>query len=328
MSHFITVPTNANGIIFDPTMTSVVATAMADSPFGFEDVYVYSHGWATDANQSMDTYSRFSLELARQILILGALEPAQFTAPPRNSLGIGIHWPSEITEDPDSPLNALELFTFYSMEQRADNIGRNAVYAMLRLILTARAASTMKLRLFLLGHSFGCKVLCAALEDLSADIADGTIPTPANYQLRVVLLEPATDNDNLEAGDIYGSLATMQNIRILMTKSSLDAALGIWFPAAARAVNLFGAERYALGAVGPTQTTTAQFPGGHESISVAPGFVAADMAEVSSQLVVADLTPIHQARKAAGSYSGGFSGSHSDIFFDELYYMLAGFFFH
>ena len=44
MAHYITVPVNANGVIFDVSMNDVVTEAMAVSPFGFRDVYVYSHG--------------------------------------------------------------------------------------------------------------------------------------------------------------------------------------------------------------------------------------------------------------------------------------------
>ena len=40
--------------------------------------------------------------------------------------GVGIHWPSEITEDPGSPLNVLQLFTFYTMEHRADAVGERS----------------------------------------------------------------------------------------------------------------------------------------------------------------------------------------------------------
>src|SRR5579859_7875694 len=113
MSHYITVPVNPNGIIFDPAMNGVVTEAMAVSPFGFEDVYVYSHGWSTNADNAMDTYNKFSVELARAVLREAQATPSAFVNPPRGTLGIGIHWPSEITEDPNSLLNDAQLLTFY-----------------------------------------------------------------------------------------------------------------------------------------------------------------------------------------------------------------------
>src|ERR1700681_2666854 len=108
MPHVITIPINENGIIFDTDMDSVVQEAIAVDPFGFEDVYVYSHGWSTDANRALDEYNKFSVELAKQLLLIGSVKPPIFAQPPRDSLGVGIHWPSEITEDANSPLNVLQ----------------------------------------------------------------------------------------------------------------------------------------------------------------------------------------------------------------------------
>jgi hypothetical protein len=327
VSHFITVPTNENGIFFDPALTSVVNDAVADQPFGFEDFFIYSHGWSTDADQSMTTYSRFSVELARQILLLGAQPANKFPNPPRESLGVGIHWPSEITEDPGSPLNLAQLFTFYTMEQRADQVGRNATYTVLRSILNARAAdSALAMRIVLLGHSFGCKVICAALQDLQTDIANGTIAVPPNTTFRVVLLEPATDCDNLEPGDIYGNVVDIEGLRLLITTSQLDKALVTWFLEAGRTVNLFHPQP-ALGAVGPTDPTKTAFVT-WASVAVTTGFSPNQISGHNEALIVADLTPVHTDHtKANPPFNGGFAGSHADIFFPEMYNLIAGFVF-
>jgi hypothetical protein len=328
VSHFITVPINENGVIFDTDMNAVVAEAIAEQPFAFEDVYFYSHGWSTDAYRALDEYNRFSVDLAKRILVASSAPASPLINPPRNSLGVGIHWPSEITEDPNSDLNALQLFTFYTMEHRADAVGKNAVYAMLRLMLSSRSGSALPLRFFLLGHSFGSKVLCAALNDLQVDIANKTIAMPNTVSFRVVLLEPATDDDNLNPGDIYGQVGAIEDLRMLITTSKLDKALNGWYGAAAKVANLFhhGNPIQALGAAGPSQATKDAF-GGEAAISVVPGFTASAAAKPTERLIVADLTPIHQARVNAGLYNGGFSGSHSDINFDEVYQLVMGFLF-
>ena len=152
MPHFITVPINENGIIFDADMNGVVAEAIAFDPFEFTDVYVYSHGWSNDAARALDEYNRFSVDLHRQMIILGKTLPPPFARPPGDSLGIGIHWPSQITEDPNSVLNDAQLLTFYTMEHRAEQVGQNAVYSMLRLMIEARDGTPNPLRFFLLGH--------------------------------------------------------------------------------------------------------------------------------------------------------------------------------
>jgi hypothetical protein len=327
MSHYITIPTNENGIIFDGDMNGVIAEAIAVDPFGFDDVYIYSHGWSTDAYRALDEYNRFSVDLAKQLLLLGDQKPPVFANPPQESLGIGIHWPSEITEDPNSDLNALQVFTFYTMEHRANAVGSNAVYSILRSLLSARAGTSSPLRIFLLGHSFGCKVVCAALQDMQTDIANKTIGVADGTTFRVVLLEPATDNDNLEQGDIYGSVGQIHSLRMLITRSSLDKALNTWFPVASKAANLFKAPKQALGAMGPTQNTVNYF-GGADQIPITTGFTPAGTSALKKNLIVADLSPVHQARITSGIAQTDFlSGSHSDINFIEVYNMISGFLF-
>jgi len=327
MSHYITIPTNENGIIFDGDMNGVVAEAIAVNPFGFDDVYIYSHGWSTDAYRALDEYNRFSVDMAKQLLLLGAQTPPIFANPPQDSLGIGIHWPSEITEDPNSDLNALQVFTFYTMEHRADAVGSNAVYSILRSLLQARAGTTSPLRIFLLGHSFGCKVVCSALEDMQTDIANKTIGIATGTAFRVVLLEPATDNDNLEQGDIYSNVGQINSLRLLITKSSLDKALNTWFPLASKAANLFKAPKQALGAVGPTVNTINYF-GGADQIPITTGFKPTGTSALTKNLIVADLSPVHQDRIAQGiAQTDKLSGSHSDINFLEVYNMISGFLF-
>jgi hypothetical protein len=319
----LTIPSNENGTVYDPTLNDVIVTAISSSPFGFEDVFLYSHGWSTDADRALVDYDVFSIGLMRRIL----QEPQKPPLPPRSTLEMGVHWPSEITEDPNSPLNALQLATFFQMEQRADAVGQNLVYSMLRLALQAQHAPN--LRFCLLGHSFGCKVICAALQDLQTDIAGGTIVVPPGTTWKVILLEPATDWDNLEESDIYGNVGKIVDLRLLMTKSGLDQCLTKWYPDASRIANFFhGAQPTpALGAQGPTPATVTYF-GGAADLSVDVGFaMSAAAAESNPKLVVADLTPVHTARAQSQppAYDGGICGSHSDIFFDEIYNLVAGF---
>lgn len=328
MAHYITVPVNENGIVFDATMNSVVTEAMAVTPFGFRDVYLYSHGWSTNYVSALDEYNRFSVDFAKLVLMTQAAQQGVFLSPPQDDLGIGIHWPSQITEDPDSPLNKMQLATFYTMEHRAEAVGKNAVYTMLRLILKERAGENAPVRIFMIGHSFGCKVVLSALQDLQIDIDNHTVPVPKGTSFRVVLLQAATDSDNLEPSDIYGAVSQMNDLRLLLTTSTLDAALGTWYPLAGKAVNWFNPAPVALGHSGPTPATfgpNVYGPSAH--VTVNPGFTAVGLAGIRNRLIVADLSPVHQFRVTHNQWSGGFSGSHSDIAFKEVYEMICGFFY-
>lgn len=340
MSHYLTIPINENGIIFDADMNGVISEAMAIAPFNFRDIYVYSHGWSNDAARAMDEYNKFSVEFSKYAQILGALQPPMFSDPPEDSLGVGIHWPSEITEDPDSDLNKFQLLTFYTMEHRADSVGSNAVYSLLRLMLKERLGQGAPPRFNLLGHSFGCKVMLSALEAIQTDIANGTIGVPPGTAFNLVLLEPATDNDNLESGDIYGNVSQIEGLRVLISTSQCDAALVKWFHLAGTLANVVhkplavpgellhpGGPPQALGAAGPTQATIAAFGGAvqYAQVSVVPGFSSTQMLGMNQRLTAADLTPVHQYRVQQNLYSGGFAGSHSDINISEIYHLVAGF---
>lgn len=56
MSRFLTVPTNADGNIFDPNIDKEVQTA-AVSPFRFTDVFIDSHGWWNTASSAASGFN-------------------------------------------------------------------------------------------------------------------------------------------------------------------------------------------------------------------------------------------------------------------------------
>src|SRR5213078_73144 len=175
MSHFITIPINENGVILDDKINSILSQAM-NVPFGFSDVFLYSHGWWTNANRAMEDYNRFSIEFARMVGTLALNAPPVLPNLPASSLGIGIHWPSMLCEDENSIVNFGQALSFYTMEKRADTVGQHGVYTILRLVLQGRAASPSPLRIHWLGHSFGCKVVCSALQEIVNDKATIQIP--------------------------------------------------------------------------------------------------------------------------------------------------------
>jgi hypothetical protein len=313
MSHHFIVPTNENGLLLDNTINPDIQAAM-DPVFNFADVFLYSHGWWTDAIRAMEGYNRFTIEFSRHFRGLSA------TLQGLPTLNIGVHWPSTLTEDHLSLLNYAQALSFYTMEKRADSIGENAVYALLQFVLAVKPAGTA-LRLHLLGHSFGCKVVCSALQRLVDN--SGASPLLGDVAFDVVLLQAAFDNDLLEAGQDYGGLLQgLPTLRVLVTRSDEDKALQNLYPRAHRLAHLLGQVKPALGATG-LSTTTATQAGGAADVQVGPGFDPAT-ASFSARLTVADLTPLHKANPGGAD---GLSGHHSDIFHKEIYTLLAAFYF-
>ena len=157
MSHFLLVPINENGVITD--------TDIGSERFGVTDIFCYSHGWWTTAINALISYNRFSVEFVDRMLEIATFEPPPLAHPPKQSLALGLHWPSMISEDNGSPINFAEVTSFYTMEKRADVVGEHGLYTILRAIVAAnREAGASKLRFHFLGHSFGCKVVCSALQ--------------------------------------------------------------------------------------------------------------------------------------------------------------------
>ncbi len=88
-------------------------------------------------------------------------------------------------------------------------------------------------------------------------------------------------------------------------------------------MNLFGTPTPGLGSAGPSPAT-ATAAGGVSDLQVGPGFAAPPAGSLAGRLIVADLTPLHQANPAGNA---PFSGHHSDIFHDEIYRLMTAFFF-
>ena len=326
MSHYITVPLNENGVITDEYIQDELKVVCTQR-FGITDVFLYSHGWWTSAVAALADYNRFSVNFADKTLEIAAIEP-----PPLAKLrttkgfGVGLHWPSMLSEDTGSLIDKLEAISFYTMEKRADTIGHHGLYAIIRMAVEANQAGGPPLRFHFLGHSFGCKVVCAALQEVADDEIKGVTKA---LDISVVLMQAAFENDAMEVGQDYESLPSDRfNARMLITRSDLDIALQKQFKLA-KTINIFAKnrDRVALGAVGPTDDVKKRF-GGCYDLVITPGFKHGDFKPSGQRLVCADITPVHKAREASGAYKGdSFGGHHSDININELYELLAAFLF-
>jgi hypothetical protein len=316
MSHGIMVPISAQGTILDPNIDSVVP-ALCQASFGFTDVFIYSHGWWTTADAAMIDYTQFSVGFAATVLAARATSPNV----PTSSLEIGVHWPSMISDNSGSLLNLLEPFSFYNCAKMADDVGEHGGYALVRLILEARQQQhAPQPRFHFIGHSFGCKIVCSALEAIATDSI--LVPLLNGLKMNVVLLQGAFDNDSFEAGQDYADVIPgIPGLRLLATRSSLDAALCKAFVDSEKLVNLFSKPVPALGAQGPSPTTFNQLNG----INVTVGLNYVPPATgLGGHLVVADLTPLHQDDNALAD---PLVGHHSDIYHEEIYRLIAAFLF-
>lgn len=310
MSHHFIVPTNENGLSLDPQIGSDIALAMGGQ-FGFRDVFLYSHGWWTNAVGAMQGYNRFTIEFSAQFRAAAPLAGLQ-------TLSIGIHWPSTLTEDQFSLLNYAEALSFFTMEKRADSVGQNCGHALLKFVLGGHGAGPLRMRL--VGHSFGCKVVCSALRALAGEVG-GALPPGVRFD--VALIQAAFDSDELADGKDYAELPGIPGLRFLVTRSNGDRALGELYPRAHQMAHLFRNVQPALGFAGPAPAVAARL-GGQAAVAVGPDYDPGPGGLPADRLLVADLTPLHDAHPEGNAPH---SGHHSDIFYPELYKLLGAFFF-
>lgn len=337
---FVMFSTNENGIFSQPNNVNLtLRDAMSNPPFAFEDVFVYSHGWWTKADDAMALYSRYIVEFNKNLL---AIAPT-LANPPQDSFGLGVHWPSTVSEDMNSLLEEVAQATsYYKMGARAQQVGSSGLYAALSLMIQSRVASPVvrPFRLTLLGHSFGCRVVCSALQRLANELSKPTAKASVinfvnNLEIRVVLLQAAFKNSELDPGGNYDAIhGAFPRLKVLITTSQLDYGLNHYFPMAENInniANLHAPTAVALGAgvapllpISPIISqpgVSSQAPGGGPTlstwhsfgavgpvayISIVPGFVPASVAlPVGQRIAVADLTPVHMANLAPTMVPGG-----------------------
>jgi hypothetical protein len=313
-SHYLLVPINGQGVLVDVGMKDILQAAMV-APFAYTDIYLYSHGWWTRAEQAMIDYNRFIMGFAPFGISLGT--------DTRPSLGLGVHWPSAVSEDSNVLTTVLQPLTYFNRSKMADQVGSQGGYALLRLMLEARRdAGVAPPRFHHGGHSFGCQVVCSALEQLAETFAGSGLLDGVRFD--VILLQGAFDSDAMEPGKSYGQLfSTLPGLRVLVTHSDLDVAVGIEYVTVQRVMNLFmKTPTPGLGASGPSAGTVAA-AGGKTDLSVGPGFVLPAPASLGGRLIVADLTPLHATHP---ENSETFIGHHSDVFHGEIFGLMNVFF--
>lgn len=320
MSHYITIPINANGVIDPDEKIDHIIDKVMSPAFGSEDVFLYSHGWWTSADAALKEYNVATTDF---ILSIRQNTP-RLAHPPVSPFLVGIHWPSMLDDDPAALVDKLEVLSFYTMGKRADDIGEEGVYSILRLIMSS-APTNKRIRINLFGHSFGCKVVCAALQKL----AQNGFVLPPNILINLILFQAAFVTDGLDAGQVYGQVISTygRSLRLLISHSAKDDAVGRAFPLA-HSVNFFNkGTKTGLGATGPTAATVAAFPSS-QAMPVAWGssFVGAVASPAATPTIVsADLTSIHSDQR--NKFNGGASGHHSDIFLPEIYDLMSWFLF-
>jgi pimeloyl-ACP methyl ester carboxylesterase len=297
---------------------------------GVTNVLIFSHGWWTSADAAEREYTQFDNGLAEA---LSQLRASLQIPPDEQLLPIGIQWPSMVSAALGPFRNIFEAFSYPDMRNCAEVVARSGVSDIIRRVWRL-AGDTRRLRIHLLGHSMGCRVICQALSyALQADsrAKDPTDLASAplvrvlpNVQLSVVLFQGAIDNNALERLQKYGVLSAIDGLRVMVTRSDFDDVL--------KSYPSDDSVHPAMGAKGPTVGTftdsISHFFDQLGAVAVRPGSDQTTVAERPERFIVADLTELHRADRLQdpGKW-GGFGGNHSDIYSPEVYKLVTGFLF-
>lgn len=297
---------------------------------GVSDFILSSHGWWTTAGRAQSEYAQFDAGCEN---CFGRRRGALPVPPDAQILPIGIEWPSMVADNLGAFTDIFEAFSYDDMRQRAEAVGGTGVADLIRRVW-GLANANRRLRIHLLGHSLGCRVMCVALQAaLRADAqpvtpgAPGPAPLATVFQyarINVVLFQGAIDNNTLERTQKYGVLSAAPGLRVLVTRSDLDGVLAS-YPSDVD-------PNPGMGAKGPTAATftdpVSRFHNERGDVSVNAGADCTVVSGRTETFVVADLTPLHRAdRQHNPALWNGISGNHSDIFTPEVYELATGFLF-
>jgi hypothetical protein len=201
---------------------------------------------------------------------------------------------------------ALRQLTFWQMKRRAGNIGQQG----LGPFLADLHEGVPKLRIHLIGHSFGARLVCFSLTRLEADV-----PSPV---ASLTMLEGAFSHfafaeklpqDQQRHGALYGMMARVAG-PLLACYSSHDLALAIFYPAASLAAGedaagLIDDATFRWGAIGHDGAQGVDAASINLGASNPPyAFAAGQFTNVDSSAIISQGSPP--------------AGAHGDIFHPEL----------
>jgi hypothetical protein len=166
----------------------------------------------------------------------GASLDAGPAAPPDFSAGSGAGLLGDITNRvASSAADFLNLFTYYTMKQRAGVVGATGLAPLLANVRAAR-----KLRVHLIGHSFGGRLVTSAANALAAP---ATVNSISLLQAAYSHYGMAKDWDQNNTDGAFRAVIGNRKATdfILATHSVHDSAVGTWYPIASELMRQVGA---------------------------------------------------------------------------------------
>ncbi len=205
-----------------------------------ERIVIFSYGWGYDGESSYSDYRAMMREIEGNL-------PKDYEQPRVAVIGIG--WDSSqtgfrklfnaiiplpgIANVLAWPLDTI-LFpiSFWSKAAQADRIGLGGLRETLNQIFAVYEGADHHPDIYLIGHSFGTRIISGLMKDSMGPVRVGSIPFSAAPHVKgAVLFQPALVGGNLDLDAEYP---------ILVTMSMHDHALGFLYPIANVPLNAVG----------------------------------------------------------------------------------------
>lgn len=292
---------------------------------GLVDVFVFAHGWWVPEENARFDYARFEAGF-KKILDSLRSNPGNLGLP-RSTVAIAVFWHATYGMPPGLAQDALLAIAYPIFKPIAEATGSRGVSNLLQEVWKC-GAPERHLRIHVLGHSMGCRVVAQAVCSAMMGSVRQMDFYPYLDRLSVVLFQAAIDASALEVGRLkFGLIGSVPPwpIQVLVTRSTEDGTLREYPPDDGSATGT------ALGREGPTVATfnppsAFNRQGRKVELPIDSGFTHSTVLARNEAFIVGDLSTLHQGG-GCGPDRDILGGHHSDIYCDPVYKLLAGFLF-
>lgn len=279
------------------------------------EIVVFVHGWNKNPSSAELDYQNFLCRLLDRM--------AEFRADPERHgriLVVGLFWPSTITNRTREP-TLLKPISYYKIRERADIVAEQGVSNLLASLTESLNRNSLAVRVSLVGHSFGGRMVMRSLEKLHEK--NELIPfLESAHSVNVVLVNAAVPSTRFDwISEAYATASRQQSSAPHSTRSESylfnlhsfnDSANRVLF----RLASLFNTDHAACaaGACGVSSYSTLCIDdSGRLLLDPQPG----DKAVYSDQLNVwnVDVTPI--VFDHSDIYKGRVATLIRDLLYDE-----------
>jgi hypothetical protein len=199
------------------------------------DIIIFVHGWDKTAGSAEQNYQEFLCRLYWR----GVEE--QYLAEDQ-AIVIGVFWPSTILRNhEDFPL--IKPFSYYIIRTRADTFAVEGIQKRLLPAILDTAERDHELRLHIIGHSFGARMLIKAVSDYFRKSIIDDLPcyvSSVNFVLLLPAIEPGIESSQasrfiVEINQLLGGMDQVrrmkpEHLRIFNVYSGRDWANRFLFP--------------------------------------------------------------------------------------------------